>query len=348
MRYMHPVYWLALILFLGCAAPTTAAAQECTDLLPEKPGFQPKEISSNRFLTSLAFAYLKTASYRDRNRMKLLGASFPAGDAILGSAFPAVDYDAFQRSLARFDFSPFDDQVAVALSSGDKRIVKAWQDCMATRTGLMMWFTPNIADPKQAVLNLRWAAANPHAPREIELSETLVLKGVTVTQGKHCLQRGNAITRAGCSATLRADSYETGFVAGLNSEDGYVEAYWPPRWRLELESSTYDRSDLVTVDHAFTQDHSGAPGQESLSMRPKVALGGWQFVPSTLNLWSTVRKGKELGTCKPGRAHIDEQGIIQVIYNAENISAKPPQALVCAWYADTRVMRTVDREAAKR
>jgi hypothetical protein len=351
MRYVHALYSLALILFWGCfggATPTLAAPQECIDLLPEKPGFSAKEISDNRILRSLAFAYLKTAPYRDRNKMKLLGARFPAGDAVLGSGFPAVDYEAFQRSLARFDFSPFNDATAVALSSGHKRIIKAWQDCMVNRTGLMMWLTPSIADPTEAVLNLRWSATSPHAPREIELSETLALgKNVTVTRGKQCLERGNAITRAGCAATLKAKSQQIGFMAGLNTEDGYVEAYWPPRLRLELEYSAYDRTDLVTLDHTYTTDHAGTSGQEALPMRPKVALGGWQFVPSTLNLWSTVRSGKEFGTCKPGRAHIDEQGIIQVIYNAENLSAKSPQALVCAWYADIKVLRTVDRDARR-
>jgi len=347
MRYMHALCSLALVLFLGCAAPAFAAPQECTDLLPEKPGFSPKEISDNRFLRTLAFAYLKTAPYRERNKMKLLGASFPAGEAILGPGFPAVDYEAFQRSLGRFDFTPFNDATAVALSSGEKRIVKAWQECMTTRTGLMMWFTPNVADPTQAVLNLRWSAANPHAPREIELSETLNLDGVTVSQGKHCLQRGNAITRVGCAATLKTKALQTGFTAGLNTEDGYIEAYWPPRLRLELEYSAYDRTDLVTIDHTYTADHTGTPGQEALAMRPKVALGGWQFVPSTLNLWSTVRSGKEFGTCKPGRAHVDEQGIIQVVFNAENLTATSPQGLVCAWYADTKVLRVVDRDAKR-
>jgi hypothetical protein len=351
MRHMLALCSLALALFLGCATPTLAAPQECTELLPEKPGFSPKEISDNRFLRSLAFAYLKTAPFRERDKMNLLGASFPAGAAILGPGFPAVDYEAFQRSLARFDFTPFNDTTAVALSSGDKRIVKAWQDCMVNRTGLMMWFTPSIADPSEAVLNLRWSSTSPHAPREIELSETLALgDDVKVTRGHRCLQRGNTVTRAGCAATLKAkpNSRHIGFTAGLNTEDGYIEAYWAPRLRLELEYSAYDRTDLVTLDHTYTMEHAGTPGQEALPMRPKVALGGWQFVPSTLNLWSTVRSGKEFGTCKPGRAHIDEQGIIQVIYNAENISAKTPQALVCAWYADTKVLRTVDRDTARR
>jgi hypothetical protein len=344
MRYMHAQYLLALVLFLGCATPTLAAPQECTELLPESPGFSPTEISDNRFLKTLAFAYLKTAPYRDRNKMKLLGASFPAGEAVLGSNFPAVDYAAFQRSLSRIDFSPFNDMTAVALSSGDKRIVKAWQDCMLTRTGLMMWLTPNVADPTLALLNLRWSAPDTHAPRDIELSETLKIEGIETRRGDRCIERGNPVTTKGCSATLKTKTRQAGFTVGLNTEDGYIEVYWPPRLRLELEYSAYDRKDLVTDNHTYTIEHTGVPGQEALSIRPGVALGGWQFAPSTLRLWPTTRSGKEFGTCKPGRAHVDELGIIQVIFNAENLTAKAPQALVCAWYADTKVLRVIDRE----
>lgn len=349
MRRLHLVYGVVLALLWGGAAPLVAAVPECTDLLPAKPGLSSEQISENRFLRTIAFAHLKTAAFRDRNNKKVLGGSFPAGDAVLGRDFPAGDYAAFQRSLARFDFSAFADEVAVALSSGDKRITKAWQDCMTTRTGLMMWFTPSIADPTEAVLNLRWSAAGPHAPREIELTETLELPpDIKVTQGKRCLQRGNAITRAGCAATLKAKSAKTVFTAGVNSEDGWVQAYWPERMRLEIQRKPYKATWLVTPNQSYTHDNIGeADRTDSFLIKDDVGNDGWQFAPSTLRLWQTARSGKEFGSCKQGRAYVDDDGAIQVSFNAENLSAKTPQALVCAWYATTKVLRIVDRDAKR-
>lgn len=351
MRRLHVLCAIGLAFVLASALPAAAApSADCTDLIPKKPGFLPKQISENRVLRTIAFAHLKTASYRERNKKELLGGSFPAGDAVLGPEFPEEDYAAFQKTLDPFDFGAFTaDEVGVAISSGDKRVTKAWQDCMTTRTGLMMWFTPSVADPTEAVLNLRWSAADPYARRSVRLTEAVELPpGIRVVQGKACIQRNNKITQAGCAATLKAKSAKTVFTAGVNSEDGWVQAYWAERLRLEVKYSPYDPKQLVTENQSFTLEDIGQGARtDRFAIRKEVARQGWQFVPSSVRLWHVARSGKEYGDCNPGKAYVDDEGTIRVSFDAGRLSAKAPQALVCAWYATAKVLRTVDLDAKR-
>jgi hypothetical protein len=349
MGRFHATRLIGLV-FAMAAASAPAMAAECTNIMPP-PGFTPEQIAANKQLRSIAFAHLKKAPYDKRNNYKpVLGARFRAGDAVLGANMPREDYETFQRTLKQFDtLAQFDNEDAIAISSGDEQVQEAWQDCMKTRTGLMVWFTPSAADPREAVLTVKWSALNNYAPRQTKIKGTLQLgPGIEFVQGKDCFRDDAVVTQSGCAAMIRTPSAKTAFLAVVNSDDGEpATAYLAPRMQLEFQRSPYNAKSMVTELQSFTKEHAGESARPYLfKMAPDVARDGWRFAPSTVTLQAIATTGKEHGDCNNGRSAADDQAI-RIAVSASNLTASPPQALVCYWWAQASVMRTVDLDAKR-
>jgi hypothetical protein len=329
---MRAAFVLSFLCASLLALPASAFAEErCANVMEEKD-FTPAQISENSYLTTIAFAHLKKATYAKRNALTVLGGDFPAGDAILGRGVTFADFASFQKTLETIDLSAAGNPDDAAISSGDKTVKAEWLDCMERSGGFIMYFEPQ--DTKTAILHLKWGWTD-----SSRLADTLAMpSGITVFQGESCLRRYKRITSEGCVATIKSADRTTPFLAALNTEDGPGKAYWPPRLDLKLERKPY-RQPMVTPDKEYPTDTYNQPAaQLTFAIADAVEKQGWRFVPSSVAPKKKKKAGNRQSRCPPAEAKATDRMIV-LSFGADNLK---PEPLVCKWWVETEMFRVVD------
>lgn len=323
------VFGAALTALIVFAAAPAQAAGACRDVMA-KTGFTTSQILDNSFLTAIAYGHLKTTKFEQRNTKKVLGAPFPAGDALLGKDASPDDLLSLQKSLEDIDLrglgpAVFDD---TAISSGDEAVHAAWSACMAGQSGPMIWF--ETIDARTAILRLRGGAGK----AEVLSEDIAILPGFRVRAGDECLESGRPITAKGCSATITTSDYQRPLSLIVNTSQGTARAYWAPRLRFTTDIEKYQS--LVTRAETVRAASPEYLQQRVFMMRPSLAEEGWRFRPSKVVLSAPEKTRGPFGDCLRGGVQVSDTSIT-FTYGFNN---KIDALLSCKWTITAEVYRT--------
>ena len=271
------------------------------------------------------------SNYQTSKSNKDLGFGVPVGEVVMGSLnYSENDYKLKKAQLQK-EFSwaySRDEEISVAVSTGDKAITSAWLECMKGRKGgLVAYF--EILSAKEATLTVEFLSA---ANTSTRLKNTVELPvGVTVGE-KRCISKWTKITsEEPCVTTVQLASATDTWNLALNSGSGSAKTYLPPRVKVVAESKIYPfpedclirEKNLVIgsrCDHqAYTENFGGQHDHRVITkvynMPQDLWNDGWQFKPSTgrVSVVTHLRVSKSnMSFCQ--NAKVDEVSPARFVY----------------------------------
>lgn len=229
-------------LLLGGFAQTVIAddlddafdADMCRDVLSHGP-FQHAHYRQNNYFLQIIYSRFLSATYEQSKNDKSLGFGVPVGEIVLGGNYDESQFNQKKESIRKTNLNVIESsqEIDVALSSGDPKIVDAWTTCIkeVNKGGISLKFKPISAT--EVIATVEWFAVA--GLNQTRLDETIPLpKGAKFKQGARCFKRGTRLVNtAPCKAVIIMPDAFTTMLAVVSTPNGDFDAYLPARIKLQ-------------------------------------------------------------------------------------------------------------------
>jgi hypothetical protein len=267
--------------------PSVAYAQNdrCSDILAD--GTKSYEhFQQSDYYQQIVYSRLLSSNSRQAREKSKGAFSVPTGEAVFGGNYSDDSYRQKQAAMQATNFSKItsDQELDVALVSGDSEIIGAWKECMTKKSGVAMYFERNTGAPRQAILHIMWYPSP--GVSQVKLTDGIPLpQGVLASGSDACLRRGTKLTAlTDCSVQLSLPSALTTVTALVKTDHGNATAFLPSRLKFRRDVKRYIVP-LSGSDLNFSVPANDTQGPvRSFPIMPEDVQNGYAFDQSSIRV----------------------------------------------------------------
>ena len=223
-RFSVAMFAITAAALLG--APVYAQQSPCDSVLGDGV-FDHQEWQNSQYTQIVLAARLSQMTYQQAKRYTDSGLSVGYGDFTLGGNYSEDDFNTWQQNIkSSLDVNQIiSNQSSVLLTSGDKGVLGAWQNCISQSGGLTFYIEPR--DKHQAVINIEW---NPYPTNKNSNPRVtgFALTGAQVIDGTEYTKKGTMLgIRYNRIITIARNPSGGAVLATLRTNLGDRTAYLP-------------------------------------------------------------------------------------------------------------------------
>jgi len=276
------IRWSLAASFLAVSATPAFAQDSCGDIL-KNGAFDSVDIASRSEYQEIIISRFLSSTYEGSKRTDSGIGGKSIGEMVMGSAYTKNEYDqkkatlrqSYDRTLTQTE------EWSVATRTANPGIVKAWESCMNTSSGLLARFETRPGDGRNATLVLSFKPSNGVTAATIA-GDTTLPAGVTFVsqnQFNRCLKNGAVITAsAQCRVALIVQASQPVSIV-ISARQGDAEAYMGKRLRWNYTRKPFQE----------TRERTLIPNQSSIeagviSVPSEDVNAGFSFSPGSIQI----------------------------------------------------------------